>query len=349
MKGINAPRPGVHGRHSIPGLFDVTISITQQRFRGRNEFTPQAGSGVLRIAVLGDSFTWGFGANDDETYPFQLQRFLHKRLTGAASPVTQIEVINASNGGGPGEEALWYQIWAKKFSPHIVILTVVANDLGDDLERGMFVLAQDGKVYPRPLEELTKADARLRRIRKAVNSIPFYSFLAQHSQLLSLMRKTVSGLIAHARAGLTAPSSATLDSSDSSDRIASSYKKALLGMAGEVAWLNAQVRSQEARLVIVFAPSVEHVYSQGPSIPNFYDEISIAMIATLPRVCQREGIPFLDLTAMMRDQGSQAHARVYYSGPDNHPTPKGYRAMAEAVADFLAAEGIIGFPDPGRP
>lgn len=205
----------------------------------------------------------------------------------------------------------------------------------------MFVLAQDGKVYPRPLEELTKLDARLRGIRKAVNSIPFYSFLAQHSQLLSLIRNTGSRLIGRARAGLTESPSEQVGSSDSSDRTASSYKEALLRLAGEVAWLNAQVRAEAARLVIVFAPSVEHVYSQDPSVPNFYDEIANAMIATLRRVCQSEGIPFVDLTPMMRDQGSQAHARVYYSGPDNHPTPKGYRAMAEAVADFLAAEGMI--------
>ena len=36
----------------------------------------------------------------------------------------------------------------KQFHPHIVVLTVISNDVDDDLDRGLFVLNPNGEVRP---------------------------------------------------------------------------------------------------------------------------------------------------------------------------------------------------------
>src|SRR5438477_551526 len=142
LNGITAPRPNVQGRHAIPHTFDVTISFSSQRFRGTREFAQTPALGSIRIATLGDSFTFGYGANDEETYPANLERKLKP---------DHVEVINAANAGtGTGEQALWYDLWVKQFNPQIVILTITSNDVDDDSARHLFTLDEKGNARPLP-------------------------------------------------------------------------------------------------------------------------------------------------------------------------------------------------------
>ncbi|MDP9264099.1 MAG: hypothetical protein M3O85_07255, partial [Acidobacteriota bacterium] len=91
--GIMAGRPGAHGRHRVDDVFDVFISFNQQRFRGPAETSLTPAPGVLRVAAIGDSFTMGWGAEDDQTYPARLQVLLQQELG------RPIEVLNAGVGG----------------------------------------------------------------------------------------------------------------------------------------------------------------------------------------------------------------------------------------------------------
>jgi hypothetical protein len=188
LSGVMAPLPNVRGRFAIPDTFETIISFNSQRFRGLREYSQIPARGITRIATLGDSFTFGVGANDDETYPARLEQRLNTRLSGGRQR-GKFEVINASNAGsGTGDQALYFSIWVARFQPHIVILNVHANDVDDDFARKMFVADDKGNVVPRPQKELASADTGLRRLRGIVNAVPFYSFLAQHSQLLQFVR-----------------------------------------------------------------------------------------------------------------------------------------------------------------
>lgn len=71
--------------YDIPG----EVSINSLGFRGE-EFGAVKPPGVYRIVALGGSTTYGIGLNDDETYPYYLQKELRKRLG-----TDKIEVINA--------------------------------------------------------------------------------------------------------------------------------------------------------------------------------------------------------------------------------------------------------------
>jgi len=50
----------------------------------------------------------------------------------------------------------------------------------------------------------------------------------------------------------------------------------------------------------------------------------------------------------MRQKAEQISQPLYYDGLDTHPTPKGYGTIAELVAVFLRAEGLIPQSPSGR-
>lgn len=90
--------------------------INRRGFRGP-EVSIAKPSGVLRLACLGDSCTFGTSLEADQTYPVQLERMLQKRF---ADP--HFEVINA---GVPGTN-IYQQIMVLehnllKFDPDLVI------------------------------------------------------------------------------------------------------------------------------------------------------------------------------------------------------------------------------------
>ena len=63
------PVPGQHGRKIIPGAYDFTYSNNSWGFRGGREY-PEGKQEGLRVLLLGDSFTYGIGANDNQTFPY---------------------------------------------------------------------------------------------------------------------------------------------------------------------------------------------------------------------------------------------------------------------------------------
>ena len=311
VDGITAPRPNVQGRHAIPNTFDVTISFSSQRFRGTRTFPQTPTPGAVRIAALGDSFTFGYGANDDESYPADLERALQG---------DHAEVINAANAGtGTGEQALWYDIWVKAFHPRILILTVTSNDVDDDAARQLFTLDNMGAALPRP-----RPASSVQRPRRIINAFPGYSYLAEHSQLWGLIRNGLSAVLA--------PKGVTLANPDDFD------KKGLPLMSAEVRWLNNLAHQEDCRLVVVFVPSRESIYASSAPWANDIRWKSSAIVKTLSSFCTKDQIPFLDLSDQLKMRSTD---KLYYDGLDTHPTPNGYRAIAEIIGGFLVEQKLL--------
>ncbi|HPF37311.1 MAG TPA: SGNH/GDSL hydrolase family protein [Phycisphaerae bacterium] len=104
----------------------VEYSINEFGFRGPAPEIPKP-PGVVRIACLGDSFTFGEGVRDEDTWPAVLAARLNSaRPAGVAS----YDVINAGvQGYGLVDELLWYGLRIEKLNPDIVVLAFFMNDL----------------------------------------------------------------------------------------------------------------------------------------------------------------------------------------------------------------------------
>ena len=73
------------------------------------------------VLALGDSLTAGFGVNDEDSYPSQLQL----KITSAGYPY---KVVNAGVSGDTTAGGVRRIQWLMKHNPSIVILALGAND-----------------------------------------------------------------------------------------------------------------------------------------------------------------------------------------------------------------------------
>lgn len=135
--GYLAPRffPGLPGDMEPHARFlDVLypavphrVTATPQGTRGTRDFSPQKPPGVLRVLCVGDSFTFGHGVDDADTYPELLFQELSRRY-----PNARFEVINAGMPlFGLLDELDYYLEKGAGLDPDLVVLQYFANDLQD--------------------------------------------------------------------------------------------------------------------------------------------------------------------------------------------------------------------------
>jgi lysophospholipase L1-like esterase len=323
--GLRVPRPRVHGRHAVPGAFDVRVSTNGQRFRGSREYAARPAPGVTRVAVLGDSMTFGWGAGDRETYPAQLEALLSERA-GAG----RFEVINAGYPGTClGEKAAWYERGVRPLHPSLVVLTLLGDDVDGDLFWRVFALDASSRAVPRPLSARGGGPRLARGTRTLFQSLPGYELLAERSQLFALVRKAATRAASRERTTALGRAPAT------PEEAVRFRQEGLALLRGELRWLRERTAEDGAQLSVVLVPFRESVY---PDSGWWADELrwkSRAIAEAGEEVCREMGVPFRDLTPALVERARASSSPLYHAGSETHPTPAGYRAIAEEVAALM--------------
>jgi lysophospholipase L1-like esterase len=153
-------------------------------------------AGARRVLVLGDSFTFGVGVENDQTFPAQMEKLL--RSGADVTTLGSFEVINAGCPGWGTENALaFWRAKANELKPDLLVLAFYRNDLNDNMRHLVYQVAK-GKVTYAPKKSFT----RMKRISRM---IPFYGFLSEHSHLLALVRRTLSMRMTQPKAYPIAP------------------------------------------------------------------------------------------------------------------------------------------------
>ncbi len=115
--------PGGEGRHR-----GVAVRINSYGMRGR-EPAPRGTPDLVRIAVVGDSNTFGFAVEADQAYPAVLEKLLND-LTSEGSP--GIEVLNFGVGGySTRDEVAVLRHRVLAWDPALVVLGYALNDVDD--------------------------------------------------------------------------------------------------------------------------------------------------------------------------------------------------------------------------
>jgi hypothetical protein len=103
---------------------DVLIETNRQGFRNEN-FSVAKPPHTARVVFLGDSHMFGWGVAQEKTCPYRLQEMLNMKY-----PQKRWEVINtAVPGYNTAMEIETLEKKALKFSPDIVIMEFICNDL----------------------------------------------------------------------------------------------------------------------------------------------------------------------------------------------------------------------------
>ncbi len=129
-------RPSMNFTHtSVDGEFH--FHTNSQGFRNQEEIPYQKSKGEVRVLVLGDSHTFGYEVNQQETYSAVAQELLRKNGWNAT-------VINAGlSGTGTAEQLVFFEQEGINYQPDYVVLGFFSNDFDDNLKSGFFELNGD--------------------------------------------------------------------------------------------------------------------------------------------------------------------------------------------------------------
>jgi hypothetical protein len=105
----------------------ATAVINEHGFRGP-ALAVEKPAGRFRVACLGDSYTYGHGVDNDETWPSQLERCLRDRGR------LDVDVLNWGVGGYcTVQEAVQLEARVLDFDPDLVLLGFFLNDVDREI------------------------------------------------------------------------------------------------------------------------------------------------------------------------------------------------------------------------
>lgn len=174
--------------------FRVTVHTNDLGLRG----APAAAAkppGTCRILVLGDSFAFGFGVEDDEAFPAVLARALPP-----PPGFDRLEVLNAGVAGWSADQYLLYlETQGFALAPDLLLLAVTENDPADLAWNRLDLDAQRLPVRAQPTRRMIDQSGRMRYLEGGPLALPAFSFpgqrwLADHSELFHWLRYRLAKL-----------------------------------------------------------------------------------------------------------------------------------------------------------
>lgn len=301
--------PGFRGRITNQAEFDTEVVTNREGLRG-----PEVGpkpAGGLRVLAIGDSFTFGVGAKQDETWPARLERQMRN-----------VQVLNAGAPGfGVPDEVAWFEAHGAELQPDAVVVAVfLANDLQDASPDQPKVAVVDGSLV------VPGETGGLRR------------WLYYHSHLFRLLKSSVLEGRVRSLLGLKEPW-AKRELRAELSLYAPELPEELRKGAEATETAAARLASRGVPAVAVLIPSLPQVDPRRWTA--LLDQFGLDPQGYVPRrpnrlfreIFERHGIPVLDLTdpfaaAVRQGQG------IYYP-IDQHLMPAGYDLMARTIGDFL--------------
>jgi hypothetical protein len=159
------------------------FKINSQGFRDIRDFKYEKPKEVLRVLVLGDSFTIGYEVRQNQTYSAVLEAYLKRKGI-------QAEVINAGmSGNSNAEELIFYEQEGVRYQPDIIILGFYHNDLEDNLRSNLYSL-KEGQLLVKNKTYLPGI-----KIGNFLNRFSLYRFLNENSYLVNFINMGITAKI----------------------------------------------------------------------------------------------------------------------------------------------------------
>lgn len=306
--------------------FDTTITINSQGYRGR-EFGPEK-HGRFRILAIGDSFTFGYGVEDNESYPARLEQIL-----GNEYHMEGIEIVNAGFAAGyfPDTYYLFLKERGLKLRPDLILIGFfIGNDIDhrNASEHRWVNTDRDGLPLRIMSVEGEVEDGRwVRRHKQAVYRIP----VLRNSHLFQLLvsaGKGVSRIVQGEEARLADSSNPFMYEATYQERTDAAVRQ-VQTLFRAMAALAAKARIP---LVVLMIPAREQVYpDKRPSVGNRDRDLEKPQ-RIFSAFFERERIPYLDLLPHLK--GPAREAGLYFPY-DMHWNAKGHDLGARVVAAYL--------------
>ena len=329
--------------------FSFEVASNALGFRGPllAEEPPAGKDAPVRIVAVGDSFTYGWGVAEDETWPAVLERLL-------CAAGHQVEVANLGQGGvATAEYAATCERALPVLGPELVVIGVLQ---ADDLAQALEVRAPEGaaakaKALVRGAFPELLRHWRARRTEQAVDIRPRW-----HAQAQAVVAALEGGgarwyqdlppeLRASFEAGDLNPGLVTLARAHPGHLVhtleldAPATLAAIETMAAHLARIRAVAEAEGAAVLVVSLPHAaffseanrETYRALGYRVDERFED-STAMDEALARAADRAGVAFVTLTGCFR--APSPGGPLFYPR-DGHPNVAGYARIAECLVDRI--------------
>ena len=327
-------RPGVRVRH-VDQDFSVSVAVNALGMRGpeRGESKPV---GTTRVLLLGDSFAFGWGVEQEEAFGARLERLLTER-------VGPVEVLPAAvPGWSTDQQFIYLRTQGLALHPDLIILATSENDL-TELSLNRLTLADDRlPVRVEPMWRMVDATGRMRYIgtgRAALPREPWpgETWLQDHSLLYHWLRfrlTKVSAVVGLRRARPGAPEWLASNPGLAIDRVSpDDLQRALAVSPGfrlryHLFLTEAMEREAGARGIPLRILLVAHSGETRPADP---------VLAGLHAACAARGEACFDSARVI----SAAETAQFTFAHDSHWNREGHRRVGEALATWLEREPAL--------
>lgn len=257
--------------------------------------------GVLRIACLGDSSTYGVFCRAAEAYPARLAEAIRRRQDPDAETESAVETLNA---GVPGytffQGLMALERKVMPYRPDLVVAMfgaindeLPAKGRVGDLEKSAQLL------YPGIARHAVRFLGRYRTFQLVASLAPEPKPLSE-AERRTLKRDALEGKDVQPRLGV-----------DEFRSIGERFVSA--------------AQSAGIDVILLGPPRARELREDYPNLPRYN--------AALAEISRTKGVPFLDLEPIFDEDPSLLHDTM-------HPTAEGHRLIAERVAELVASRPI---------
>ena len=175
-RGYRINKANGQARHQF-GQRVVHYQFNEHHLRGEAILSDR-----IRVLCLGDSFTFGWLLEEQDTYIQLLNRYCDQELGRDV-----FQFLNGAAGGwGAAHYLAYLEDFGDQIQPHMVIVFLSMNDMGRSVGSGLYTIKDRSSLE---LEPHQYHDPR-HGLKQWANAIPGYQFLLHHSHLFQLIRQT---------------------------------------------------------------------------------------------------------------------------------------------------------------
>lgn len=309
-----APRPGIQGERVTPEYHHAFAHSTQG-LRGAPVLHGARPAGTrARVLFLGDSFTYGLGSADGETFAGQL---------AAAWP--DVEVVNAGcNGYGQRQELAILDTLGAALKPDLTVVMFFWNDVEDNIKRPApsFARGADGRVartdlrVPADFDPLAVRQAAPRPTLAELKPIWTLGYLRELVREAKVGLK--GGLLGGARREIRTPA----------------QRAAAWPVTVDLLEL-LKLRAAEIGTTLVVVSIPDYNQLDPAAVYRGIGPVNYDIESALAGVTRELGIPYIDPLPEMRARFRPGQPPWYYAR-DRHLTPAGNAVLAGILESRLA-------------
>lgn len=340
--GGMVPVPNQKGFKNHPGVYYYEYQNNDIGMRDTRKLADYS-KYANKILCLGDSFTYGWGVNDNETFTSVLEKKINK---------DSIAVLNAGVSGVGTDYALkFFQVRGKELAPKTVIYFYFDNDIRDNMANAYFHIENDSIIAN---DRNSYVSINALKKNKFVGS-KLYNWLSSNSHLFSLIRhnvgimwnKRVSEANQSPKTTSTTDNQASKESQKNSAKISSqkanettapqqtsqeTLEHDLYHTYKYVSELDKEARKQGVNFLFFYIPA-------NISIEEYEKSGKIAVENALSNYCKKNQIKFFSF----KDETLKAKnpKEKYYLPVDLHWNKNGHALAADYLYTVLKQEKII--------